>query len=239
MNLDGVFQNLGLSQEYASIYLTLMKDGKLRIIDIAKNTGLPRTSCYDYIPRLISLGLIKEKQINKSRYYYVSNPDNLLQLLYKEKNDLNYNLNNLENNFNDLVSLYEQREVSSTIVNSKDQDEIDSFLDNTSTQKASRIILWCGNNHSAINTKKQKIFKKYVLNSKSIVDEGIFKALKLSNTKNLVLSKFSDEPTFELIQSNFVLYLHEGFTSALIIKDLNYVKNEVLKFNLLFDSLKS
>ncbi len=109
LNFDGLFQNFGLGNEYAQIYSTLLEEGKLKIIDIAKSTGLPRTSCYEYIPKLIELGLILETKQGKSRYYSVSSPAALLKLAYNRKTDLDFGLKNLESNFSAIEEIYKSR----------------------------------------------------------------------------------------------------------------------------------
>lgn len=141
MNLNSIFSLLGLGGEFARIYTILIEKGKLRMIDIGKIANLPRTSCYEYIPKLIDMGLVSEIIDGKSKYYSAQSPSNLLSLLYKLKNDLNYELQNFENNFQSLMSQYSSNQGQKSVHEIENIEEFQETFESIRNDNDLLIIL--------------------------------------------------------------------------------------------------
>lgn len=108
MILKEVFATLNFPTEYFAIYNSLYLHGALRMSDLAKKTGIARTSCYEYLPKLIELDLVEEIVEGKGKLYRIKSPQNLIKLLYKYKNRLSFAINNIEYDFADIIENYEK-----------------------------------------------------------------------------------------------------------------------------------
>lgn len=79
MQLDKILSELGLSQKETKIYLAVLESGEAPLTQIAKNTAIPRTSCYGLIENLIEKGFVTYMVKRRKKYYFAENPDHLLK----------------------------------------------------------------------------------------------------------------------------------------------------------------
>ena len=92
------FKQLGLSEKESKVYLAALELGESTVQEIAKKAGINRTTAYFHIEDLIKKGLISSIEKKKKRYFYASNPENLLRMIdlkEKEISDLKKDLNSL------------------------------------------------------------------------------------------------------------------------------------------------
>ncbi|MFH1126359.1 MAG: helix-turn-helix domain-containing protein, partial [Candidatus Altiarchaeota archaeon] len=75
---------IGVTGNDAEVYIALAKTGETTAYEISKKTGIHRGNVYDCLDRLIEKGLISYITKNKIKYYQVTEPSKLLELL-KEK----------------------------------------------------------------------------------------------------------------------------------------------------------
>lgn len=95
-------QKFGLSQEQAYIYLCLVQEGELRIQELAKMSGLPRSSVYEHLKHLFNLGLAEEVlagSYKKIRPYPLSVLKHDLAQKVLDINHLQSELKDLEKDF--------------------------------------------------------------------------------------------------------------------------------------------
>jgi sugar-specific transcriptional regulator TrmB len=85
--IDRVLQKIGLSQKEATVYLTTLRLGSQTAMNIAKYSGLNRTTVYDIFDGLIKKGLATKIDKGAAIYFQVTDPKNLIQYLEREKND--------------------------------------------------------------------------------------------------------------------------------------------------------
>jgi len=93
-----LFQKIGLSEKEAKVYLAALELGEATVQEIAQKAGINRTTVYFQIEDLIKKGLMASVEKKKKRYFYSSNPENLLRILEmkeKEISDLKEDLNSL------------------------------------------------------------------------------------------------------------------------------------------------
>ena len=91
-----LLQKIGLSEKEARVYLAALELGEAPAQEIAKKAGINRTTAYFHIEELIKKGLISSIEKKKKRYFYASNPENLLRMIdlkEKEISDLKKDLN--------------------------------------------------------------------------------------------------------------------------------------------------
>ena len=99
MEKEQILNNLGLSEKEAKTYLAILELGSSTIKPIADKAGIKRTSIYNFIDRLVELGLISQTAIRNRTHYLVLPPDRLLQL-QKE------NLSAVENAIPEFMGLF-------------------------------------------------------------------------------------------------------------------------------------
>lgn len=72
---------IGFKPKEAQIYLALLELGEASVVQIAKKTGIKRTTVYNILPDFINRGLITSAVRKKRKFYFVEDPRSL-------KNDL-------------------------------------------------------------------------------------------------------------------------------------------------------
>ncbi|KXK26146.1 MAG: Sugar-specific transcriptional regulator TrmB [candidate division WS6 bacterium OLB20] len=65
MDLTPVFTFIGFSEQHARLYAALLEFGPLTVSELADKSGVPRSSCYDYLPDLIKQRLVRELAADK------------------------------------------------------------------------------------------------------------------------------------------------------------------------------
>lgn len=82
MNTDTTkeLKEFGFNDVEAKIYVTLLKNGKSTVSDIAKNSGLKRPTIYQYIDGLAARSLIRKTFKGKRLLYYPEDPKKFLTL---------------------------------------------------------------------------------------------------------------------------------------------------------------
>jgi sugar-specific transcriptional regulator TrmB len=78
-NLTKNLEKLGWHEKKAQIYLGLLELGEGNVIELAKKTGLKRTTVYNILPEMIQEGLIRTGVKQKHRFFFIENPKNLKQ----------------------------------------------------------------------------------------------------------------------------------------------------------------
>lgn len=71
---------LGLSEPEASVYLALLELGEANIQDIAKKSGVKRTSIYNFLQEMKEKGLIIQTGKQKGKLYEAVNPRQLVDI---------------------------------------------------------------------------------------------------------------------------------------------------------------
>jgi len=85
-NIFNIFEELGLSTEEISVYLSVLELGFQPASVIAKNAGLKRGQTYNKLSNLIKKGIVQEFVKNKIRYFTTGSPK-VLQSFVERKED--------------------------------------------------------------------------------------------------------------------------------------------------------
>ncbi|MFA5797541.1 MAG: helix-turn-helix domain-containing protein [Candidatus Woesearchaeota archaeon] len=80
--------NYGLSDKEANVYLICLKTGQASANRIAELAGLARSTTYDILDRLKSLGLVTTCIIDNKTQFIANNPDVLLTSLSEKKQSI-------------------------------------------------------------------------------------------------------------------------------------------------------
>jgi sugar-specific transcriptional regulator TrmB len=88
MNLSTQLTQFGLNEKQAVVYLALLELGASSVINIAKKTGILRTTVYDVLIELEKKGLLTQTKKAKKRLFLAQDPENLEKILEEKKNRL-------------------------------------------------------------------------------------------------------------------------------------------------------
>lgn len=97
-----LFQDLGLAQNEARIYETLLREGESPVGRIATESKVHRRNVYDSLNRLIEKGLVFEIIQHRENHYKAVDPNKLSDVLQEKQQQLNKVLPSL-------VTLYESK----------------------------------------------------------------------------------------------------------------------------------
>jgi len=86
MSLENDLKQIGLEEKEAKIYLAALELGPTNIQNLTQKSGIKRSTVYEMIKNLKSMGLISETTQGKRRSFVASEPENLKRnIIAKEK----------------------------------------------------------------------------------------------------------------------------------------------------------
>lgn len=90
--LESLFQQLNFSEKESKVYLALMELGSAKAAQVAKKTGLNRTSVYDLLGILLQKGLISQYKKGVATFFSALDPKQLINYLDREKEEAARNI---------------------------------------------------------------------------------------------------------------------------------------------------
>lgn len=81
MHTRDLLKKLGLTDEQAKIYVTLLKLAQATITELAKATGMHRPAIYHHLPPLLEQGLISQSQKGRRRIFVAESPEHLTDVV--------------------------------------------------------------------------------------------------------------------------------------------------------------
>lgn len=83
--MEALFRKLGLNENEQEVYLAVLKAGKVAPNEVAKVTGINRTTVYSVAKKLGKMGLMTQDLGQKVTYLVVTPPDKLVALFEREE----------------------------------------------------------------------------------------------------------------------------------------------------------
>jgi len=83
-----LLETLGFSRKEVDVYLAVLQSGKVSASDVARKTGINRTTVYSVSKELMKKGVIREDLGKKTRYLVALSPSELTSLTEKEERRL-------------------------------------------------------------------------------------------------------------------------------------------------------
>ena len=80
MKQEELLVDLGLSDKEAKSYIAILELGSSPIKPIAQRSGVKRTSIYNFIDRLIGIGLVTQTKVGRTTHYQAAPPSRLAEL---------------------------------------------------------------------------------------------------------------------------------------------------------------
>lgn len=96
---EKILRNLGLSQNEARVYLSLLETGLAGATKIAQQSKVHRVNVYDAIEKLKDRGLVSEITKNNKKFFQAAHPDNLKNILKTQEIKLQSILPQLQINY--------------------------------------------------------------------------------------------------------------------------------------------
>jgi sugar-specific transcriptional regulator TrmB len=137
MELEQVLQSIGLNKKQASVYLASLKLGSETAYNIAKHSGLKRTTVYFILEQLKEQGIASIRKTRSATYYKVLNPKAILNRIKKQEENLTAALPELEKLYESqpsrpLIEVFEGKEGVRQVY-----QEVKKYLD-----KGEEILDW-------------------------------------------------------------------------------------------------
>ncbi len=107
--------NFGLSDKEAKIYISLLETGALTVFEIAKNSGINRSSAYVVLESLKKRGLVGISNDKKVRKYVASSPEILLETAKQESRKFESITQGLEQIIPDLKAIHAETKHKPTV----------------------------------------------------------------------------------------------------------------------------
>jgi sugar-specific transcriptional regulator TrmB len=73
-----VLQEIGLPEKAATIYLSLLSNRRMTVASLARESGIKRPTCYEYIGFLLAKGFILREPVGKRMFYSAVRPTKVL-----------------------------------------------------------------------------------------------------------------------------------------------------------------
>ena len=84
-----MLSDIGLSDGESKVYLALLKLGSCQVSRIKEETGLHRTTIYDFVEKLLNKGLISHVIKNNVKYFSAAAPEKLLDYVKEKETNVN------------------------------------------------------------------------------------------------------------------------------------------------------
>jgi sugar-specific transcriptional regulator TrmB len=251
---SNIFQNLNLTEQHSQIYFALLELGKSTYMDIASKTNIPRSSCYEYVPDLVELGLVSEVVEGKKKYLIAESPEKIQSLLKAKSNDINETLKEFEHDLPNLVSQYKSIADRPSVKFYKGLEGIKTILNETLKEKEEILVLCQGDRPESREKgdpeyleEYLKQFKKNKCRSREIIeDRGTARSYQKEFSdeyQKILLSPpiKRDDTTHidKIIYGNKVAIIAFDEKRAVLIEDKYIALNERVTFDVLWNSLKS
>lgn len=130
-----VLSGLGLSDQEGRVYLALLELGPSSVMTIAEHAGIKRTSIYNFIDRLVELGIIHQKVAGKKKVYEAVDPQELIALEEKR-------LQILKSGLGTLASLANGRPNKPRLTYFQGQEQVKQLLFTVTQCKKECQVIW-------------------------------------------------------------------------------------------------
>ncbi len=247
-NLEKIFEQTGLSEKEATLYLTLLELGPTAIRKIADKAGINRGTTYEILRKLQKMGLVSYFHQGKNQHFVAEEPKAILNLFDKKKEEMKKAEADLPKAIAHLASLSKKLGGKAVIKFYEDYVGVRSILEDVlnSTKNlpkkeyvaysssSIRPILY--NKEGFPNFTEERVKRKIFVRTIASGSGGT----TYGHDERRWLSKRETAPVYKLIYNGKVAMISVGenhIPHGLIIKDPGIYKTELLIFNALWNYL--
>lgn len=102
MNIKSALKEIGLPNNEAIIYTTLLELGSALAGEITKRSGINRTNVYDALDRLIEKGLASYILLSNRKHFEATEPEKIISFLEEKENILKKQKKNIQSILSDI-----------------------------------------------------------------------------------------------------------------------------------------
>lgn len=151
---------IGLKDKEISIYLTLLKQGRLKPADIATLTKINRATVYNILQSLVSRGIIAEDVSGTTSYFTSLPPENLINLTRDAKREIEEKESLIAKAVNELALLQSEHTYPVPKMRLIEESSLEKFLYDNTVKWQKAIIagdgVWWGFQDKKFAEKYQK-----------------------------------------------------------------------------------
>lgn len=137
MELTTLLTELGLSEKEAEVYLALLQLGSSTVTPISEKAGVKRTSIYNFIDRLVSLGLVTKSSIRGRDHFQAASPERLFELQQDR-------LVRLKRALPELLSLYSSPARKPRISYFEGPEQVRNIVSEETRCRKKALYIWTG-----------------------------------------------------------------------------------------------
>lgn len=137
MDKQDILKNFGLNEKEAKTYLAILELGSSTIKPIALKAGVKRTSIYNFIDRLIELGLVSQTKIRNRTRYSAASPEKLMEM-EKER------LRNIQNSLPEFFSIYNASSIKPRIQYFEGPEQMKNIVREEPSCHKECLYVWAG-----------------------------------------------------------------------------------------------
>lgn len=135
MKAERFLKKLGFSQNESHVYLASLESGLSSAQDIAKKSGLKRTTTYSVLSYLVNRGVVAKTKVKNKNKFLAEPPERLLNLI----NELR---DGIRNTLPELEAIYNKSEIKPKITFFEGEAAIQKVYDDTLVEKPNEILEW-------------------------------------------------------------------------------------------------
>jgi len=240
--------NLGLSEEEILVYLSALEHGTVTVLELARNTGIPRTTVYLLIDSLVEKKLLVLGSGEKKKHYLPASPEDLIRLAQLKKEQMQETLHSLRDELPQLHALYRLYHTQPRIQYYQGKNEIIKLF--AEALKEEKIYLYLLSQDftsyfgSYLKTFRDE-FKKRMCYTKEILSESVanlqYQKENNSMRNQIILLSQSDVINIDsMIYGDKIAFLtyKDGQLHATVVCDKDIEYFEVIKFNAVWSACK-
>lgn len=240
MKEQKALENIWLTPVQSSIYISLIQNGSLSIIDISRQTWINRPSIYATLPYLQELWLVNQIIKGKRKLYKAESPDNLEHLFERTKSDFHQTVSALKSIYTSdssrpTVTTIEWENfwklIFEDIVNTLEKWETYMRYSSRTTQQGIEKYL------AYRKTRDDKDIQRLIITGK---DNAIKKPKRLNHEIRIIPEDFDlfDDNIGKAIYKDKVAILDYNTQTSFIIQNQKFADFEKKVFQLLFRYLR-
>jgi len=187
-----ILQRIGLTRGESEVYITLLKTGNTSSGRLIKDSGVSRSKVYEVLERLKQKGLVTEMIKQNVKYFEVTNPTRIIDMLKIEQNDMNKKINEAKNLIPQLVKVQSaQREKQESKIYTGIEGWKTLYNEILETHKIGEEYLAFGISPEDLNNKQvQQFFRNFHL--KRAEKKMRARLIMYDKTREIIKKYFSD-----------------------------------------------
>lgn len=223
MQIDHLLSQLGFSQNEAKVYLAALESGQSAAQDIALKAGLPRTTVYSVLKKLVGRGFVGQTLVKGKMKFVADHPSKLIS-----------GIEDLKNNFSEALpqfeAIYNKNDKKPKILFYEGREAMQKVYDDTLIEEPEEILEWNTDDYFKFDTfdvDPDYIKKRVALNIKARRIAGFGSQWDMSHkgrdkqelSETLISPKEKFWPHIEVnIYNNKVAFLNYAEQMSIIIE---------------------